>query len=555
MDQRDFAKLFKILAAKHDQNPEFRFVPRTKKDKKGRLDQGFLLGGNSNYITVGLVRSSCKLSKICSVHFNWTPEKCYITLLWRAGDDIRIKSLIDLINEKMPGSNNSTRNQQEDSFRDFSVCHEGLSMEEAVNRLEKFCIDTLYPAIRELGFDSLLDFPEKVERRINEGKRRVEGIINGTDVVEIPDNEEDEEQDTEEHVVEKTYDLNMILYGPPGTGKTYNTVFHAVAICDEKNVKEVEDEGFENAKSRYDSLMREGRIAFTTFHQSYGYEEFIEGIKPVVDNTAAAQNDGVKANDATGLKYKIEDGVFKKFCKAAGDKPKVFIIDEINRGNISKIFGELITLIEYDKRLGMCEGKTAVLPYSGESFGVPSNVYILGTMNTADRSIALMDTALRRRFRFVEKMPKSNLVDFNVTYQEKSANIKSILDKINERIEYLYDREHTIGHAFFISLKKLEETKRFGELAGVFKNKIIPLLQEYFYEDYEKIRLVLGDNAKDEDNQFVLCENKIAKEVFRISKPSDDDRFPEEKKIYSINSEAFENIDSYIGIYENARQN
>ena len=181
-------------------------------------------------------------------------------------------------------------------------------------------------------------------------------------------------------------------------------------------------------------------------------------------------------------------------------EPYVFIIDEINRGNISKIFGELITLIENTKRAGMPEAASALLPYSDEPFSVPSNVYLLGTMNTADRSIALMDTALRRRFQFEEMMPNSQVLrDIQADTVEKDGvtlDVAEMLDTINQRIEYLFDREHTIGHAFFTELK---DDATIEKLASIFMKSVIPLLQEYFYEDYSKIMLILGDNGKKDD--------------------------------------------------------
>ena len=471
------------------------------------------------------------------------------------------------------------------------------------------------------------------------------------------------------------FDKNIILYGPPGTGKTYNTAIYAVAICTGRAIEDVMKDPYDRTMETFNRLKKENRVAFTTFHQSYGYEEFIEGIKPVVDE------------DAQQLSYTIESGVFKKFCEAAeiptdlsdnpdpqiwfvrletdqakvnkdncykyneirmdsieerttndaawfqerfvdgmqigdyvlsyggrgvfidgigiiegepvydtiresycwtrkvrwihiGEKfdvreinnkrelpkfeiskmnhmklsdllsilpesrntagePCVFIIDEINRGNISKIFGELITLIEENKRAGMPEAASAILPYSGEAFSVPANVHIIGTMNTADRSIALMDTALRRRFQFVEMMPDTKaLSNMGITTVE-GLNIADMLTVINERITYLYDREHTIGHAYF---RKLAESPTVETLAEIFEKSVIPLLQEYFYEDYFKIQLVLGDNGKSEpDIKFIKDEDLKPKNVFKGS--LEDIDVPEKK--YTINYPAFKNIESY----------
>ena len=224
----------------------------------------------------------------------------------------------------------------------------------------------------------------------------------------------------------------------------------------------------------------------------------------------------------------------------------VFIIDEINRGNISKIFGELITLIEPTKRKGALEAMEAILPYSKKPFGVPDNVYIIGTMNTADRSIALMDTALRRRFRFVEKMPDANVLRKigadRVNEAGIGLDVASMLECINKRIEYLFDREHTIGHAFFTGLKA-EPTV--AKLADIFKKSVIPLLQEYFYEDYSKIMLVLGDNGKENDShKFILATETKSNAIFR-GDTSDID-IPDYS--YRIQEFAFNNIISYIEI-------
>ena len=488
----------------------------------------------------------------------------------------------------------------------------------------------------------------------------------------------------------KEFDKNIILYGPPGTGKTYNTAIYAVAIIENKSLEEVSSEDYFDVLERYNEYKKDGRIEFTTFHQSYGYEEFIEGIKPIVND---ANDDNNKE-----VVYDVVPGVFKAFCdkierpeikgsvdtelndyptvwkvslEGTGDNPTrrecldndhirvgydecgedatevienqeigysvlnrfinemsvgdvviscytastidaigvvtgeyewndeyeyykrlrkvkwlvkginenivkinngkklsnptvhrvnitlsdvmdivkkhspevietenkgnyVFIIDEINRGNISKILGELITLIEAAKRKGQPEEMQVKLPYSQKEFGVPDNVYIIGTMNTADRSIAAIDTALRRRFSFREMLPQADVLD---GIEVDGLSVSNMLKKMNRRIEVLYDREHTIGHAYFMPLQYDNSIEC---LADIFKDKIIPLLQEYFYEDYEKIRLVLGDNQKAEEYQFILKEQVDETELF-----GEDTDVIEEAYKYSINEEAFTVIDAY----------
>ncbi|MEQ9887833.1 McrB family protein [Pectobacterium zantedeschiae] len=250
------------------------------------------------------------------------------------------------------------------------------------------------------------------------------------------------------------------------------------------------------------------RYSTVTFHQSYGYEEFIQGIRA--------------RSDANGnISYSTEKGVFLQLCDRARTDPEhhyAIFIDEINRGNISKIFGELITLIETDKRAGMKNALSLQLATSesGELFSVPANVDIIGAMNTADRSLALMDTALRRRFEFVEVMPDlSSLSDAKI----KGIDLEPLLEKLNSRIEALYDREHTLGHAFFMPVKTALEEKgeddAFKVLQAVFQKKIIPLLQEYFFDDWNKIRLVLADNQKKNDGlQFISEKVDALDELF-----------------------------------------
>lgn len=395
--------------------------------------------------------------------------------------------------------------------------------------------------------------------------------------------------------------LNTILYGPPGTGKTYSVVLKALSIIDATDYGlAVSSDVYQELKQRYDVLVREGQISFVTFHQSYGYEDFIEGIRPQTEGGQISYEvrDGVlkaialaarenwqkaKGRDTEALD---DDSLFERVWQELADtleessdgkakvklfrggeaelelgqtgknvvvslpgyettyplskmqlkrlwarrkeihrpfdakvynrsffwavlehlkelsakvqpeavqpeelKPFVLVIDEINRGNISKIFGELITLVEEDKRLGEPFEMTVTLPYSQgdeEPFGLPPNLYLVGTMNTSDRSIALLDTALRRRFEFEELQPNPSLLGSRKL--DVDVDLSALLSAINERVEYLYDRDHTIGHAYFVGVKTLADLER------VFRRKVIPLLQEYFYEDWSKVVLVLNDS-------------------------------------------------------------
>lgn len=381
---------------------------------------------------------------------------------------------------------------------------------------------------------------------------------------------------------------NMILYGPPGTGKTYITATYAVLICGWYTLDTLKNMNHSKIMEIYHELEQEGRIGFTTFHQSYGYEDFIEGIRPVLDKEktdAQNQSEEQKSEKSRNLEYTMEAGVFKAFCEKAkeeSEKPYVFIIDEINRGNISRIFGELITLIEESKRKGEADERSVILPYSGLPFSVPSNVYIIGTMNTADRSIALLDTALRRRFSFVEMMPDTEVLkDIKIevpkmpdavdkkagnasTAGEKTGNaagnegkiiidVQKLLEIINQRIEVLYDREHTIGHAYFYGLK---ENATLDGLKNIFKKSVLPLLQEYFFDDYEKIAMVLGDNQKRNRNYKFIVEDN-GKDIHTLfGKELETDMLDMlQHKRYMINEKAFDYAESYIQIYEPSRKN
>ena len=283
--------------------------------------------------------------------------------------------------------------------------------------------------------------------------------------------------------------LNTILYGPPGTGKTYATFRRCVEICDGE-----EDCPNESSKvrDRYKELVEKGRIEFVTFHQSYGYEEFVEGLRPGTGSAKEGRKVGA------GFRLVPTDGVLKLIADRARDasgptgdaeasadaKPHVLVIDEINRANISKVMGELITLLEEDKREGAENEVAVTLPHSRDRFTLPANLYLLGTMNTADRSIALLDTALRRRFEFEELAPAPDLL--GDAAKATGIDLPAVLRAINERLEYLIDRDHLIGHAWLMGARTKADVDR------IMRRKIIPLIAEYFYDDWQKVQAVLG---------------------------------------------------------------
>ncbi len=329
---------------------------------------------------------------------------------------------------------------------------------------------------------------------------------------------------------------NIILYGPPGTGKTYNTVNYALSIIYNLPVEAVMKKNYDDMFERYNQLKTEyNQIEFTTFHQSMGYEEFVEGIKPVFLETMNERGERTRKKE---MVYVVDKGIFREFCNHAMDHPDdpyVIIIDEINRGNISKIFGELITIIEPTKRIGQSEELKVRLAYSQEPFGVPDNVNIIGTMNTADRSIALLDTAIRRRFEFVEMLPQPSL--FRNTTVE-GVSIETLLETINKRVEILLDREHTIGHAYFMPVMKDPTVVTLGK---IFKNSIVPLLQEYFYNDYQKIRWVLGDYNKEPEEQIIKALSIDYKKTFGENV----EIFLDVDDTFEVNDNAFWNINTY----------
>ncbi|MFM4838748.1 McrB family protein [Aeromonas veronii] len=439
--------------------------------------------------------------------------------------------------------------------------------------------------------------------------------------------------------------LNQILFGPPGTGKTYHTINKALAILDPECLAQHDDDVSPEArkalKARFDELVKEGRIDFVTFHQSFSYEDFVEGIR------AESREDG-------GLDYKVEQGVFATLCERArrggvvvvdapfeqalqelveqanqtedgwvpmrtalgkrfkaryfpdkgtfaidqesrqGDrnhdsanmkyvralyetgekggystsyvqgmldylkahcglalsvdgerhrerKPFVLVIDEINRGNVSRIFGELITLIEPSKRAGASEALTTTLPYSKRPFSVPDNLYLIGTMNTADRSLAGLDIALRRRFVFEEMPPRADLLDGVVIEEEGyKVDVGRLLHTLNQRIEVLLDRDHCLGHAYFMPLKAAVKPTM-AQLASIFQHQVLPLLQEYFFEDWQRIAWVLNDHRKSKAEAMFLEAPKL-----ELKTLLGDVVVGGQRQRWSINEKAFTRIEAYV---------
>lgn len=323
------------------------------------------------------------------------------------------------------------------------------------------------------------NYPEINKKRINKGfsaamERYCEFLLS---LAADPDDADPEEIVALKNCMEvtllprtrKKHPLNFIIYGAPGTGKTYSTAEYALAIAQDKALDTIKSEYKDrsNLMKEYKKLIASGQVVFTTFHQNYGYEEFIQGLRP---NTKAE-----------GISFSTVDGVFKKIADLAlndSDKDYVIIIDEINRANISKVFGELITLVEDDKRWGEINELSVTLQ-SGDPFAVPNNLYIIGTMNSADKSISLIDAALRRRFTFIEQKPDSSLV----TDKMLQRILKELNLLLSERLE---STDLLVGHSYFMN-------KSVSDLCDIMNHNIIPLLYEYFYDQRKRVKALLDD--------------------------------------------------------------
>ena len=335
--------------------------------------------------------------------------------------------------------------------------------------------------------------------------------------------------------------LNTILYGPPGTGKTWHTVTRAVAVVENREADEVAREDRADVKRRFDKHRDAGRIEMVTFHQNTTYEDFVEGIRPVLAGGASAGAETpADGGSAAEVQYELSRGVFRRIAERAAADPNgryALVIDEINRGNVARIFGELITLIEDSKRFGRNDEARVTLPVSKTDFGVPANLHVIGTMNTADRSIALLDTALRRRFVFEEMMPEP--FHPNIRKDVDGIDCQQLLDAMNRRIAVLLDREHQIGHTYFLGVDTA------AVLASTFRTRIVPLLQEYFYDDWEKIRAVLNRNSfvtkSDPPAELVRMDLVDADRAVYELLPAQDGRWAaptEYRKIYETKTQA-----------------
>lgn len=666
-------------STKNSPNPPdpFTFWVRINNDSK----KDYISGRFNSSSNVGIVSVGSR-NTIRAISFQFNEKSKKVSILF-ADDTSRIEEKSGL-SKKIVNSFISTLKKKFESWNQDYTNIDDTLIQAIYNEYCLFfrSVITYDKKYKTNFYDILKIKPEEFEKNIETHKKKYKTLV------------EEENGDSNDNN-ETSHPLNLILYGPPGTGKTYNTIAHAIAICDgadsinhglefdKTGVPQIKD--FKKAKIRYDELKDAGQIDFTTFHQSLSYEDFIEGIKPITGEgeeiKAIHENDPNSKKNLFGagttiisnlstMKYKVRDGIFRKisdnanrnrqeseskegnsisvqdllnaFCNDAEEKdediylikdnkkwhkispqrkdnenrdvqyfvvkygseqhltlsiinrdwksfkkgeiknasdikPKsgnqpqhgnatyyfalykalekfekehkptqqinvekrnfVLIIDEINRGNVAQIFGELITLIEPSKRLGNDEAMTVTLPYSStvnpeaEPFGVPNNLYIIGTMNTADRSVEALDTALRRRFSFEEMMPKPELltkIELTKGDPTSAIDLKEVLEKINDRIIVLKDREHQIGHSYFMGHddKNEDGSDKYPNkeewLTNVFKDKIIPLLQEYFYGDYKKIYYVLGpgfiENSFSGKNQ-----DSIRKELFPFVDSNDQD--------------------------------
>ena len=625
-------QVFTWLKKKHDADNSFTFSVRQKANKGAELNY-FIGTEKSRYFSttfwyipvaypgssgdlINLVFTMTKNNKI-EFHFQFNQTKNPHDNQNRYALEF-IQNIKPLFKEKFPKGYFSPDGNKMEFFAAYSKPIYD-NFEALENDLNDF-LNEILPIVNQQIDVYKEKYPDFIANRFSDQEKMISKMEERFQKYKIIEEMEDELEE-EDHLMivapsEYKMPLNQILYGPPGTGKTYLTINKAVSIASpEFNLNQERD----LVKKEYQRLVDAGQIVFTTFHQSMSYEDFVEGIKPEIEE----DSEGVKT-----VIYEIKKGIFREISENAqkvklqseevsseyifedawddllsesgehinreqfmmlgiqtigmglniiaitdkgnlkvqpqsskeareytvsfsrakklqeafpdltviknidkefraviggsnstaywavlkyiNDKikgktksttqeiplppvPYVLIIDEINRGNVSQIFGELITLIEEDKRLGNAEELQLTLPYSKTRFGVPANLYIIGTMNTADRSVEALDTALRRRFNFEEMLPNHEILDGK---EIGGIALDQLLSVLNKRIEILLDRDHTIGHSYLINVQSEEDLKY------AFKNNIIPLLQEYFYGDYEKTGLVLGTGFFEESEKY-----------------------------------------------------
>ena len=625
-------QVFNWLKMKHDADNSFTFSVRQKANKGAELNY-FIGTEKSRYFSttfwyipvaypgssgdlINLVFTMTKNNKI-EFHFQFNQTKNPHDNQNRYALEF-IQNIKPLFKEKFPKGYFSPDGNKMEFFAAYSKPIYD-NFEALENDLNDF-LNEILPIVNQQIDVYKEKYPDFIANRFSDQEKMISKMEERFQKYKIIEEMEDELEE-EDHLMivapsEYKMPLNQILYGPPGTGKTYQTINKAVSIASQEfNLNQERD----LVKKEYQRLVDAGQIVFTTFHQSMSYEDFVEGIKPEIEEDSEgvktviyeikkgifreisenAQKVKLQSEEVSG-EYTFEDAwddllsesgehinreqfmmlgiqtigmglniiaitdkgnlkvqpqsskeareytvsfsrakklqeafpdltviknIDKEFRAVIGgsnstaywavlkyinDKikgktksttqeiplppvPYVLIIDEINRGNVSQIFGELITLIEEDKRVGNAEELQLTLPYSKTRFGVPANLYIIGTMNTADRSVEALDTALRRRFNFVEMLPNHEILEGK---EIGGIALDQLLSVLNKRIEILLDRDHTIGHSYLINVQSEEDLKY------AFKNNIIPLLQEYFYGDYEKTGLVLGTGFFEESEKY-----------------------------------------------------
>lgn len=625
-------QVFNWLKMKHDADNSFTFSVRQKANKGAELNY-FIGTEKSRYFSttfwyipvaypgssgdlINLVFTMTKNNKI-EFHFQFNQTKNPHDNQNRYALEF-IQNIKPLFKEKFPKGYFSPDGNKMEFFAAYSKPIYD-NFEALENDLNDF-LNEILPIVNQQIDVYKEKYPDFIANRFSDQEKMISKMEERFQKYKIIEEMEDELEE-EDHLMivapsEYKMPLNQILYGPPGTGKTYQTINKAVSIASpEFNLNQERD----LVKKEYQRLVDAGQIVFTTFHQSMSYEDFVEGIKPEIEEDSEgvktviyeikkgifreisenAQKVKLQSEEVSG-EYTFEDAwddllsesgehinreqfmmlgiqtigmglniiaitdkgnlkvqpqsskeareytvsfsrakklqeafpdltviknIDKEFRAVIGgsnstaywavlkyinDKikgktksttqeiplppvPYVLIIDEINRGNVSQIFGELITLIEEDKRVGNAEELQLTLPYSKTRFGVPANLYIIGTMNTADRSVEALDTALRRRFNFEEMLPNHEILEGK---EIGGIALDQLLSVLNKRIEILLDRDHTIGHSYLINVQSEEDLKY------AFKNNIIPLLQEYFYGDYEKTGLVLGTGFFEESEKY-----------------------------------------------------